>query len=48
MGLASDLLQVRGNLGARSKVNGYPYWRHLEHGMTLTELRRTKIGNINW
>jgi hypothetical protein len=31
-----------------SNVNGYPYWRHREHEMTLSELRRTKVGDIDW
>lgn len=29
-------------------VNGYPHWRHTKHGMTLSELRRTKVGDIDW
>lgn len=34
--------------GREFNVNGYPYWRHQEHGITLTELRRTEAGNIDW
>lgn len=29
-------------------VNGYPYWIHPEYEMTLAELRRTKVGDIDW
>jgi hypothetical protein len=29
-------------------VNGYPYWRHPDHGVTLSELRRTEVGDIDW
>ncbi len=34
--------------GEEFNVNGYPYWRHPDHGMTLSELRRTKVGDIDW
>lgn len=34
--------------GRDINVNGYPYWRHPMHGMTLSELRREKVGDIDW
>ena len=34
--------------GREFNVNGYPYWRHPDHDMTLSELRRTKVGDIDW
>jgi hypothetical protein len=29
-------------------VNGYSHWRHAEYDMTLSELRRTEVGDIDW
>ncbi|MCU4971147.1 hypothetical protein OB955_00140 [Halobacteria archaeon AArc-m2/3/4] len=29
-------------------VNGYPYWQHPDHGKTLTELRKSEVGDIDW
>ncbi|WP_262174607.1 endonuclease NucS domain-containing protein [Haloarcula laminariae] len=34
--------------GREFNVNGYPYWKHSEHGMSLSELRRTEVGDIDW
>lgn len=45
-GLAQEVLER--TTGRDSSVNGYPYWRRREHGMTLSELRRTKVGDIDW
>lgn len=44
--LAQEVLER--TTGRDSNVNGYPYWRHQEHQMTLSELRRTKVGDIDW
>jgi hypothetical protein len=34
--------------GEEFTVNGYSRWRHVEYGMTLSELRREKVGDIDW
>lgn len=34
--------------GREFNVNGYPYWRHTEYDMTLTELRKAEVGDIDW
>lgn len=34
--------------GQKPNVNGYPYWRHPDYGKTLTELRKSEVGDIDW
>lgn len=44
--LAQEVLEQA--TGREFNVNGYPYWLHLEHEMSLSELRRSKVGDIDW
>jgi len=44
--LAAEVLESA--TGREFHINGYPYWLHPEHGMTLSELRRSKVGDIDW
>jgi hypothetical protein len=32
--------------GEKRVVNGYRYWIHIEHDLTLTELRQKKAGDL--
>ncbi|OYR38632.1 endonuclease NucS domain-containing protein [Halorubrum sp. Hd13] len=34
--------------GRESNVNGYPYWIHPEYDLSLSELRRKRVGDIEW
>lgn len=44
--LAQEILEQ--TTGRESNVNGYPYWIHPGYQMSLSELRRTKVGDIDW
>jgi len=44
--LAQDILEQ--TTGREFNVNGYPYWIHPEHEMSLSDLRRSKVGDIDW
>ncbi|WP_434531932.1 DUF91 domain-containing protein (plasmid) [Haloarcula sp. NS06] len=44
--LAQEVLEQA--TGREFNVNGYPYWLHPEHEMSLSELRRSKVGDIDW
>lgn len=44
--LAQEVLER--TTGHEFNVNGYPYWRHPTHEMNLSELRREKVGDIDW
>lgn len=34
--------------GREFNVNGYSHWIHSEHEMSLSDLRRSKVGDIDW
>lgn len=44
--LAQEILEQ--STGREFNVNGYPYWLHPAHEMSLSELRRSKVGDIDW
>lgn len=44
--LAQEVLERA--TGREYKINGYPYWRHPGHGMTLADIRSRKVGDIDW
>jgi hypothetical protein len=44
--LAQEVLER--TTGRDSNVNGYPYWIHPDYEMSLSELRRTHVGDIDW
>ncbi len=44
--LAQEVLEQA--TGREFNVNGYPYWIHPEHNMSLSDLRQLKVGDIDW